>query len=943
MLIGNPTVYYCPSCNKPMKENNYTSYTVCNSDAFSDGELTGYPHFTPDLAKCPNCGAILFLHNIWAKKEMDLSEASYIDKINDPDRADFIKALEKGLAKNIHEECQIRIALLRDLNDIIRSWRRAFSKDERKLWKENCEALLPLMKESLKEFSLKDNSDLVPAPNQEAEWENCFIIIAELYRNLEKYDECAEHISKLGEDSNWLKEQFIAECKAKNPLVFQLLSKSEMELDKNNKAGYRDYYERGMSYYRKGLMEKSLADFIKAEELGIPEDWWGACELYKHRADIYFKNLKDYDKAINDFSKVIGKSKNNFINVEAFRGRSEAFFEKQMFHEALSDINAAIGTSGMTLEYYAVRRKINEALGDTAAAEWDSFKENLIESMRKHSGKPSGDISLNDTAAKDTALYSSFRKLRDRLYANKDKPIKEVIGREDMIILVCLLAREEDYEQLERFLTEGLPLNETVPIYFKEFQPTPLYYITTHKIWTSMKDPAKMIGWLVSRGADPDMAAEDGSTPLGNHCLLGGNYDTVKALLDAGADPNVDTYQDGHYYKPLMLASFAEGFETNPDLSDEDKAFFRENTTEEEIENINKIAALLREYGAVKEGESTEPEADDKETEKIEPETTDYKTKENEFRIDDEWAEVPDWKFAQDKIITSLIIPDSIISIGKCAFAHCWNLQKIDIGRNVEFIGKYAFRKDNRPEEMAAIKEVINRNVTPQIINKYHFHNSNLKKTALRVPAQSVDLYKIADGWKDFGDITSLDEQDENIADNSGQLADNTLISQLLTVNPQQTAHVWIGAFDSENELEEYADNTEYEWEYYGHLLNEDNFDEMPEEAGIGCDFCRENNLFNEEAADISDDMTWRYFDEELPLQNILSYLHPFPVNLDEALEVCASKYPNLKKANSYIVVFGWSHKTPDFEKTKSGYNCFYLGEFELPEPDADAPNHPWV
>jgi len=301
--------------------------------------------------------------------------------------------------------------------------------------------------------------------------------------------------------------------------------------------------------------------------------------------------------------------------------------------------------------------------------------------------------------------------------------------------------------------------------------------------------------------------------------------------------------------------------------------------------------------------------------------------------IPGDWAEIPEWKFAHNDNISECVIPDNIRCIGKCAFAHCGKLQKIDIGENVEYIGKYAFRKDNRLGNNAQITEVINRSETPQCINKYHFLNNNLENAVLYVPEESIVAYLGAEGWKDFGEIKSLTK--EQSADSDGNEPDYDAEIN----NPnffQTTAHVWIGVFSGENDLEEYADNSEYERDYYGHLLGEDNFDESPEEQGLGCAFCYENNLMFEEAADITGDLVWKYFDKEKNVKDILAFLHPFPVNLDEALEVCKNKFPQLEKINSYIVVFGWSGKNEDFEKAVSSKKCFYLGEFELPEQDTE-------
>jgi hypothetical protein len=153
---------------------------------------------------------------------------------------------------------------------------------------------------------------------------------------------------------------------------------------------------------------------------------------------------------------------------------------------------------------------------------------------------------------------------------------------------------------------------------------------------------------------------------------------------------------------------------------------------------------------------------------------------------------------------------------------------------------------------------------------------------------------------------------------------------------------IWLGNFDSSEELEEYADNTEYEWEYYGHLLGEDNFDEPPEEYGLGCAFCYENNITYEEAADITEGLFYEFYEQEQPLQDIFASL---PIDCDEALEACKEKYPILKKANSYIVVFGYHHKRKNFQKAKLSKPCCYIGEFdiEVPEPDTDGQYEGWV
>jgi hypothetical protein len=347
----------------------------------------------------------------------------------------------------------------------------------------------------------------------------------------------------------------------------------------------------------------------------------------------------------------------------------------------------------------------------------------------------------------------------------------------------------------------------------------------------------------------------------------------------------------------------------------------------------------------------TEPEQDKKETkekkmtfETPKPEvkvhkkekTTKTKTKtekENEFVIFDDWTYIPDWHFLRDNTYTSFVIHDNITGIGKCAFAQCREMKKLDIGKNVINIEKYAFRKDNRPGESAPLTEVINRSVKPQLINEYHFYNTDLSKALLRVPEQSIEAYKTAEGWKDFGSIVALDE---TLYPPYKIRTDIKLkMPQKKKKAPPCNLHIWLGNFKSTDELEEYADNKEYEWEYYGHILGEDNFDEPPEEYGLGCGFCYENEIMYEDAADITDGLFYQFYEQEKPLQDIFSAL---PIDMEEVLEACKEKFPILKKANSYIVVFGFHHKRKNFQKAKLSKPCSYLGEFEIeiPEPDTD-------
>jgi hypothetical protein len=200
-----------------MLKVNYMSYTVHNVTPYSDGVREGYPHFTPNLAKCPNCGALFFLHNLWAKKENAPSEEyRYYEYIDTPSLEDYIKIVEQRLSKTADEEIEARSRLWRALNNIVRGGN-AFNPDKLKIWQDNCAALLPLLEFALAQKQKANVED-------DGEIDNLIITIAELQRNLEQFDQCAQTINKLGENWEWLKEQFLQKCKSHRRFVFELKS-----------------------------------------------------------------------------------------------------------------------------------------------------------------------------------------------------------------------------------------------------------------------------------------------------------------------------------------------------------------------------------------------------------------------------------------------------------------------------------------------------------------------------------------------------------------------------------------------------------------------------------------------------------------------------------------------------------------------------------------------
>jgi tetratricopeptide (TPR) repeat protein len=284
------------------------SYTVHNSSTYSDGTRTGYPGFTPNLSKCPNCGAVFFLHNLWAKKEnADFEELGVYKTIANPVLADYIKAVRKALAKNAEEENELRTVLWRAFNT-----RGGLNDEDTKLRQDNCEKLLSIKEQKLNELIQTANLDGV---------NDLRIEIAELKRNLGRFDECLQALNELPESYEWLKRQFETKCRVKDPRIF--------------KIRYKD--------------ENSDGDDCITEEAG------------EERRDGDEENT-DHDRTINYWTREIEQYGDQWDLY--WRRRALAYYEKGDYQSALSDINHAIEMNGDEEESFSLRAKINRALGN---------------------------------------------------------------------------------------------------------------------------------------------------------------------------------------------------------------------------------------------------------------------------------------------------------------------------------------------------------------------------------------------------------------------------------------------------------------------------------------------------------------------------------------------------------------------------------------------------
>jgi hypothetical protein len=99
--------------------------------------------------------------------------------------------------------------------------------------------------------------------------------------------------------------------------------------------------------------------------------------------------------------------------------------------------------------------------------------------------------------------------------------------------------------------------------------------------------------------------------------------------------------------------------------------------------------------------------------------------------------------------LTSVTIPNSVTSIGSYAFRNCIGLTSVTIGNSVKSIEYNAFF------DCSGLTSVTNLSQNPQTIDSYTFYSVNINNATLYVPVESVEAYKAASVWQNFGTITA--------------------------------------------------------------------------------------------------------------------------------------------------------------------------------------------
>jgi hypothetical protein len=154
-----------------------------------------------------------------------------------------------------------------------------------------------------------------------------------------------------------------------------------------------------------------------------------------------------------------------------------------------------------------------------------------------------------------------------------------------------------------------------------------------------------------------------------------------------------------------------------------------------------------------------------------------------------------DWFFYNDTSLTSVTIPGSVTSIGDYAFCGCRSLAVIELPSSISKIGGCAFF------DCYSLSKVIILNPEPPTIDGGTFNECPI--VAVYVPAEAVEAYQTAAGWKEFyiADVATKDEelvtnftvdginyhvislQDNNVEVVSGDYSGDIVIPETVTYN----------------------------------------------------------------------------------------------------------------------------------------------------------------
>ncbi len=106
--------------------------------------------------------------------------------------------------------------------------------------------------------------------------------------------------------------------------------------------------------------------------------------------------------------------------------------------------------------------------------------------------------------------------------------------------------------------------------------------------------------------------------------------------------------------------------------------------------------------------------------------------------------------FIRCESLTSITIPESVTTIEQGAFYNCSKLNEVTIRSNIQNIGMQIFAY------CSSLTKITIYNPIPPNLSGITFSDTDCSICTLYVPAESVEKYKAAEGWKEFGTILPI-------------------------------------------------------------------------------------------------------------------------------------------------------------------------------------------
>ena len=219
MTLIETTLLKCPVCCKHLCDIRFDSFTVLDSEQYSDGVMMSNPPMPEDtgLRICHYCDSVFWVENntIETNKLVDETQSAHkpadlfikntaIDKLNNA--LFHLDLLEKNIAETIEKEIAIRLYIWQKLNDVYR-FELKFEDAKLKMlflnvFTNNLEKLKQIYK---------------------PQYEMQTLLYAEMYRESGEYEKAINIITEINDKSFCFSyDEILEKCKQKNSLVFKI-------------------------------------------------------------------------------------------------------------------------------------------------------------------------------------------------------------------------------------------------------------------------------------------------------------------------------------------------------------------------------------------------------------------------------------------------------------------------------------------------------------------------------------------------------------------------------------------------------------------------------------------------------------------------------------------------------------------------------------------------